>query len=226
MTPTSKTTTTPSTATFAHDDPRQLFGRGIAVGTATIAAVRADQMELPTPCDEYDVRRLLGHLVAVVHRAAAIGRGDDPMTMADTFTSADDAWSMAWSSAVADAENAWRDDAALERTVVLPWATLPGGAALLGYLNEVVVHTWDLAQATSQHPTWDDDVVRAAHIAIAHALPAEGRRELFEEILKKIDASAVRQPSAGAPPFAEAVAASTDARPIDRLVAFTGRQPG
>jgi hypothetical protein len=52
-------------------------------------------------------------------------------------------------------------------------------------------------------------------------LPAEGRRAILEEALQG-------RPAGGpAPelPFGEAVTVPTDAAPIDRLVAWTGRQP-
>jgi uncharacterized protein (TIGR03086 family) len=223
MTTTTQITAVPSSP-LPDDDPRQLFGRGAAVATATIAAVRADQMGRPTPCGELDVRALLGHLVGVVHRAAAIGRGEDAMSVPGTVAHPDDRWTAAWAEALAAVEDTWRDDAALGRIVVLPWATLPGGAALLGYLNEVVVHTWDLAQATGQRPEWDDDVVGAAYNAISHSLPAEGRPELFRKILDRVDPDSL---PAGfrSPPFADAVPVGAAARPIDRLVAYTGRRP-
>jgi len=168
----------PPSAAGLDADPRRLFARGAAVAAATIAAVRPDQMGSATPCDELDVRALLGHLVGVVHRAAAIGRGEDAMAVPGTVARPDDDWTAAWEEAVAAVDHAWRDDAVLERIVVLPWATLPGGAALLGYLNEIVVHTWDVAQATGQEPTWDDQVVGAAFEAISRSLPPEGRPEL------------------------------------------------
>jgi uncharacterized protein (TIGR03086 family) len=217
-------TAAPSFADLVGDDPRVLFGRGLAVATATIAAVREDEMARPTPCDELDVRGLLGHLVGVVHRAAAIGRGEDPMAVPGTVSCPDGAWTDAWAEAVAAVEDAWRDDAALARVVVLPWATLPGGAALLGYHNEIVVHTWDLARATRRPAAWDDQVVGAAHAAIAHSLPAEGRPEMFRRVMAGMG-TGPRPAGFEGPPFADAVAVSASAIPIDRLVAYNGRRP-
>ena len=194
------------------------------MASTTIDAVRTDQMTLPTPCDDLDVEALLGHLVGVVNRAAAIGRGEDAMTVPGTVACADSAWPEVWARAVAAADDSWRDDAVLGRIVVLPWATLPAGAALLGYLNEVVVHTWDLGQATGLQPAWDDEVVAAAHAAISHSLPAEGRSEMFRKMMEQFDTSDLPD-GFGGPPFADAVAVSPTARPIDRLVAYTGRRP-
>ncbi len=224
MTTTQQTKRDLPAARLDATDPRHLFGRAVAVATATIAAVEPDQLDLPTPCAELDVTALLGHLVGVLNRAAAMGRGEDAMAVPETIDGADVVWDEVWADAATAAEEAWRDDAALARTVVLPWATLPAGAALLGYLNEVVVHTWDLARATGQHPSWDDDVVAAAFAAISAVLPADGRSELFERMMAAVDTSEVPDGFAIAP-FAEAVAVGPYATPIDRLVAYNGREP-
>ena len=214
MEPTTATTTTP--APFGVDDPRHVFGRAVAVGTATVAAVRPDQLDGPTPCSEMDVRHLLGHLVSVLDRIAALGRGEDPFAVVE---SADhDDWPGAWAAAAHRVQAAWTDDDVLARPMVLPWQQGTGADILLGYVNEVVVHTWDLAVATGQRPVWDDDVVTVA-LERMPALPAEDRLALFEQI-----SADMGLPEVGVP-FAEAVPVSADAAAIDRLVAWNGREP-
>jgi uncharacterized protein (TIGR03086 family) len=214
-------TTDPAPSTT---DVRDLLARAAAVTADTIAIVTPEQLTNPTPCDELDVRAILAHLVGVVDRAAAMGRGEDPMSAPGTIDAEGDLWSEAFAAVVADNEKAWLDDAALERVVVLPWLTAPGGIALLGYVNELVVHTWDLAQGIGATPVWDDDVVAAAYEAISSGLPAEGRLEMFEKVRENMDTSRLPEGFGGAP-FAEAVAVAADAPLIDRLVAYTGRRP-
>jgi uncharacterized protein (TIGR03086 family) len=116
---------------------------------------------------------------------------------------------------------AWTDAAALDRTVVLPWATMTGAGALASYTSELTVHTWDLARATGQHPAWDDQVVGVAFGAISRGLPADGRLAMFEAYASKMPAE-LRPTS---PPFAEAVEVPAGAPAIDQLVGWTGRQP-
>jgi uncharacterized protein (TIGR03086 family) len=218
------TTTSSPTGTFHLDiDPRPLFAAATETATEVIGNVRADQLANPTPCTEYDVRALLRHLVGVVPRVVAMGRGDDPMrvTAPDLDAMADDDVMPAWRAAVAEAKAAWADGSALERTIVLPWATDTGAAALLGYVSEITVHTWDVAHATGQTPAWNSEAVENAYALIRNWLPGEGRAEIFAEVRKKMGPAAAAAPDA----FAEVVPVPDDAPLIDRLVAWNGRRP-
>lgn len=210
---------TSPTSSTTHDrtDPRPILDRAIVTGGSVIARVRPDQLTAPTPCSEMNVRAILGHLVAVLDRIAALGQGDDPFAITET-DAADDGWSDAWTTAASRAADAWRDDAVLERPMALPWIQGNGAEILATYFSELTVHTWDLAMATGQQPAWDDAVVTAA-LAAREILPAENRRALFEEISAAMGLDEV------AIPFAEAVPIPDDAPAIDRLVAWNGRDP-
>ena len=198
-------------------DPRPAYARAVALGGDVVRAVRPDQLHAPTPCTEFDVAALLDHLVMVVERTAAIGRGEPAMSVQPVART--EGWADAWRSAAHGNQAAWPDEA-LDRKVTLPWASMPGAAVLRMYTSEVTVHTWDLAVATGQRPAWDDEVVGASLEAMRRELPVEGRREMIEEALKNLPPGT---PSAF--PFAEAVAVPEDAPLIDRLVAWTGRDP-
>ena len=202
------------------DDPRTHFARAVDIATSVVGGVRPDQLGDPTPCTEYDVRELLGHMVTVLRRVAALGRGDDPFGMPRIATAADDGWLEAWADAAHDVMVAWTDDAVLSRTMRLPWAEGPGAKILTGYLNEVSVHTWDLARATGQQPAWDPQVLTLAFDAIRF-LPPTGRAELVAAVREAMPPEH-RDPSA---PFADAVPVPDDAPLIDRLVAWNGRRP-
>jgi uncharacterized protein (TIGR03086 family) len=223
MTPDTITSPAPATgAPFGPDDPRALFARAVALGGDVIAGVRADQLAHPTPCPDFDVRALLGHLVAVLDRVAALGRGDDPFAGPGVAVDvADDGWLEAWFDAAHGVRAAWRDDAVLSRVIHLPWSQLPGGPTLLSYLSEVTVHTWDLAAATGQRPAWDPEVVAASLEAMRRALPARGRAAKLEAVM----ATMPEEYRGGPPPFADAVGVPDDAPLIDRLVAWNGRRP-
>ncbi len=203
------------------DDPRRHFAATYATAESVITDARPDQFDLPTPCDAFDVRGMLGHLLAVANRVAAIGRGQDPFSIPDSVTAPDDHWSAAWSDAGHEIQAAWTDDATLERIVVLPWAQLPGGRTLDMFTSEVAVHTWDLAVAIGATPTWDDSALVGALAVMEQVLPAAGRMESFEAARAETPTEFRDFP----PPFAAAIDLPRGAPMIDRLVAHTGRQP-
>jgi uncharacterized protein (TIGR03086 family) len=203
------------------DDPRPLFARAVDLGGSVVDAVRPDQLARPTPCSDLDVRGLLDHLITVLERVTALGRGDDPFDLSPRGEVADDGWGAAWRHAARAARSAWTDDAALARTVRLPWATMPGAATLLSYLGEVTVHTWDLATATGQRPEWDGTVVGAAYQAYVRSLPPAGRAGMVQGIRDQLPPELRDEPS----PFADPVEVADGAPVIDRLVAWTGRRP-
>ncbi|MET9881960.1 TIGR03086 family metal-binding protein [Streptomyces sp. NPDC006430] len=187
-------------------DPRQDLAAAVELAGRTLAAVRPDQYDAPTPCDEFDVRRLSSHLVAVVRRIAVIGRGEDPFSVpsfADEV--ADGAWAAAWEPGAREVARVWADPTVLDRSLRLPMGVLPGAAAAAVYTHELTVHTWDLATATGQRPDWDPALVERVSAVVRRALPAESR--------------------GGQVPYGEVVAVDADAPAIDRLVAWAGRRP-
>ena len=200
---TTRTTTLPFTA----DDPRATFGRSVGLASQVIAAVRPDQMGGPTPCSGMDVRQLLAHLVMVLQRVAALGRGEDPFDL-PAVEPAGAGGVDAWSAAAHRVQDAWTDDAVLDREMTLPWIQAPGRIVLLGYVSEVTVHTWDLATATGQ----SYDFIHAG-------LPAADRQAIFDAAVEKMPPEL----RTFDPPFADAVPVPADAPMIDRLVAWTGR---
>ncbi len=208
-------------APFGLDDPRSAFARSVALATAVIAQVVPDQLTAPTPCPDMDVRVLLAHLVMVLRRVAASGRGLAPEAWPDVDMSlADDAWLPAWTAAAHEIPPAWSADEVLDRDVRLPWTTMSGADMLRTYTSEVTVHTWDLARATGQQPVWDPDVVAVSFVAIRQALPAEARIESFEALRATLPSDFPWRA-----PFAAAVDVPADVPLIDRLVAWCGRTP-
>lgn len=91
---------------------------------------------------------------------------------------------------------------------------------LVSYLNEVTVHTWDLATATGQRPAWDPRIVSLAFDGIRF-LPGENRSAVFEAVRSTM----APEQRNFADPLADAVPVPDDAPLIDRLVAWNGRRP-
>ena len=192
---------------MTNQDPRPIHARAIAQTESIIAAVQDDQLGLPTPCTEYDVRALLSHMVGGLNRVATVGEGGDGLaTPARADGVPDDGWLAAYQAAAARARNAWADDARLDALVEVPWGKFPGRIAVSGYIQEILTHGWDLAKATGQ-PTEGDPELAAYVLAIARRiLPPEPRGG--DEI-----------------PFGPVIEIDADAAPYAQLAAWLGRQP-
>ncbi len=210
------TTATPQLST----DPRPAFRRAVDQLVDVAAGVRADQLGDPTPCTGMDVRSLLDHLAMAVGRTEAAARRVPLEEWPSLDTSAGDDW-VAHLRRVGDAAvAAWQDDALLDTVMQLPWDRLVGIDVLGIYVNEVVVHTWDLAQATGQSPAWDDVAVAVADEAIRQQLPDADRGPMWAAAKEQVPEDVPWED-----PFANAVPVSDGAPAIERLVAWNGRRP-
>jgi len=196
--------TSPTEVALSDGDPRRGFATALALGGTAIANVAPGQLDGPTPCTDFTVRDLLGHLVFVLRRVSALGRGEDLSSVPVTSGIGDTEWSETWNQAAREVLAAWSDADVLERTMVLPFGQLSGAAAIAVYTGEVTIHTWDLATATDQRPEWDDGTVAAALVAYQRVLPP------------------TRPPGV---PFGPAVAIDDDRPLIEVLAAWSGRRP-
>ncbi|MGZ0147566.1 TIGR03086 family metal-binding protein [Kribbella sp. WER1] len=190
--------------TFVENDPRPLFVRALDQTEQLVNATSPDDLALPTPCDEYDVNTLLGHLLTVIARINLALQGGDPLTIPMVTTGVDDV-PAAWKERRVALDTTLTDDTVLGRICKLPWATLPGAAAIVGYTGELTTHSWDLAKATGRLSELDDDLATQVLPLVQQFIPADQR--------------------GGHVPFGPVVQVATDASPYDQLAAWQGRQP-
>ncbi|MFE0463904.1 TIGR03086 family metal-binding protein [Kitasatospora sp. NPDC058965] len=159
-------------------DPRPLYTRTLDQLEKVFAAVTPADLDRPTPCTEFDLRALLGHVIGGIHRIAYIGEGGRALDLAPTVDRVDDGdWGGALDRARTRWTAAWADDAELARIVEVPWGEMPGAIALGGYVMEGVTHAWDAAQVVAPELVLDEELAEIA-LGMAHqALPAERSRE-------------------------------------------------
>ncbi|MFH8786452.1 TIGR03086 family metal-binding protein [Streptomyces roseoverticillatus] len=164
------------TSTPAATDPRPLLERAVAQVAALIEAVPAERLGDPTPCAEFDVRALLGHLVAGVRDGAQLGETGAVEWSKPPTDVADDGWGRAYGAARARLAAAWADDATLERPVTVEWGTFPGAVFLTsGMVLESVTHAWDLSQALGHPLPLDQELAELALGWAQQFLPADRR---------------------------------------------------
>jgi uncharacterized protein (TIGR03086 family) len=167
-----------------------------------IAGVQADQWDDPTPCATWTVRDLANHLVGGGAMFAASFRGET-VEMGDGATPdllGDDP-TAAWDQVTADFAAAVSTPGAMDREVVLPFASLPAPVALDIATFDLLVHAWDLARATGQ--SFDPPADLVAHAQPVARPVVDGLRD--------------------GNTFKDATATPEAARDIDALAAYTGR---
>ena len=137
-----------------------------AVGERNVQLVRQvgpDQWDGATPCTEWDVRTLAGHLITGrhVYRGFLEGvpvAGLRQMLQQQGEAAGDDPVA-ACQSAVRSIRAAFAQPGALERTVRHTIGDMPGRQLLVQLVADCVVHSWDLATAIGADLGLDERVV-------------------------------------------------------------------
>ena len=138
------------------------FVRALDGFEAALAGVEPGRWGAPSPCADWSAADVAGHVIGSLLETEALARGRYTGDRADDpgFTAGDDPLA-AWRVARADMLAAL-DPIALARLVPGPWGQMPLGEILERSPMEILVHTWDLAQATGQAVLLDQDLVRDA----------------------------------------------------------------
>jgi uncharacterized protein (TIGR03086 family) len=173
--------------------------------TELLARLAADQLAGPTPCAEYAVRDLLDHVDSVSAGFAALARKDAAEQTDGELRSivADpgDHWRDTVTKHVRSLGEAWDDPAAWQGTTDTGGLELPNELWGKIALTEMVVHGWDLAQATGQPFELPETTLRACYDHVAAFVPDAPVASLWG-------------PAAEVP---------VEAPLIDRIVGVTGR---
>ena len=122
----------------------------VRVTGQVVAGVRSDQRDRPTPCPEYDVGRLVDHLVGFAASFADRANGVSPAADPSATTAGPDPVA-AYRAQTARLVEGYGGDGPSEGAV-------PIGVALI----ETIAHGWDLATATDQPAPYPDSAVEAA----------------------------------------------------------------
>jgi len=180
----------------------------VAATAELVKAVRPADLDGPTPCAEWHVRALLSHVVGTLWLGEALLADTAPRVpiepggLPDGDVLAGDPAAAYAAAASAMLAAAGRGDAVL-RTHATPLGEMPGPVLAESITLDIAVHGWDLARATGQPATLEDEL--AAHVlAFAEQALTDERRGLR---------------------MAPSIPTSPAAPVTDRLVAFLGRRP-
>jgi uncharacterized protein (TIGR03086 family) len=169
-----------------------------------------DQLGAPTPSD-IRVADMLDHVGGLaVAFAAAAAKDLGSVTATPPVPDGDrlgTAWRTEIPSALTALAQAWTDPAAWEGMTQVGGVTLPGEIAGQVALDEVVLHAWDLARGTGQPYQQDPATLEACLAAMTAMYPPDNldaRQGIFGPPIPVVD----------------------DAPLVDKVVAYSGRDPG
>ncbi|MEV6494342.1 TIGR03086 family metal-binding protein, partial [Actinoplanes sp. NPDC051633] len=175
---------------------------------AILLGVADDDLTAPTPCPGWTVGALLSHLMGLSYAFAAAARKSDDapgVSCPPPEPSAADLpthWRSRLPVLLAELETAWRDPAAWTGTATAGGVTMPAADMGVVAMNEVVLHGWDLAQATGQEFFTDPRILDTLLEFLSQG-PPEGTPGMF------------------GPP----VEAHDEATRLEQVVARAGRDP-
>lgn len=172
----------------AHQRAQDVFA-------GVLANVKPEQLGLPSPCSEWDVKAVVDHVIGGNHWVENLV-GVESASVPDDLLEAH-------SQSAAAAQAVFAASDGLTRMFELPFATLPGSAFIGLRTGDVLAHAWDVAAATGQSTDLDPEVA-------AEALDG---------------AKAMLTPSFRGPgrPFGEEQPCPAGASKADELAAFLGR---
>lgn len=180
--------------------------RALGATRALVADVPDDRWHAATPCDGWDTRELINHVVAGNFWAGELADGRTIEEVGDRLDGdllGDDPL-VAYDSSAKMASEAFHAPGALDKPCAVSYGPVPGSVYLGHRYIDVLVHGWDLAVATGQPSDLDDELAQAC-------------LDVIEPQFAELSASGM---------FGESLEVAPDAGPGVRLLALLGRTDG
>jgi uncharacterized protein (TIGR03086 family) len=179
--------------------------RSIEIHRGVLANVRDDQLDDPTPCESWDVRAVVNHVINGGYwSAAAMTEPAAPDDFPDTNYAAGDRMA-AFDECAKRVVAAFGAPGADEKVVKLPMGDLPSSALMAMVISDLFTHAWDLAKATGQDTNLAPEFAEQLY-AQSHGMVPEAMRST--------------EPDAT---FGPEVTPLPSATPADRWAAYLGR---
>ncbi|MEZ5407766.1 MAG: TIGR03086 family metal-binding protein [Acidimicrobiales bacterium] len=190
---------------MTQPDLLDLYDRTLQHTSRVVANIAPELRTGPTPCSDWTVDNLLGHMAGTLLASVAFLDGTPPDVAAMAGQPlADEDHAGVFNAAAAASLAAHRAPGALAKEIDAPPGRMPAGMFLNFPLMDMWVHSWDLARATTQQPDFDEEITT---YVLGFCRQAFGtNRPPAQVIGPEIDVDPSR-PS------------------IERLVGFLGRRP-
>jgi uncharacterized protein (TIGR03086 family) len=149
-------------------DSLNLYQRASA-WTADKVAGAATQLDAPTPCEDWNVRTLLNHVVQTQQFFAGRAQGKNIALTPDPPDLIGDDPVGVFDRARQDVLDVYSQPGVIEKT----------GPMLNIAFSDVLIHGWDVARATKQDATMPEGLAAAAYATVHGRFTDEQRRGVF-----------------------------------------------
>jgi uncharacterized protein (TIGR03086 family) len=142
-------------------DRLDVIDRGGEQFARVLGIVGPEQWSLSTPCEGWDVRELVRHVVGGTIMATRLLEGagrDEALSEVIEFRLGDDPLAE-FTAAMAAVSAAFREPGALDRTCAHPMGDIPADTLLGFRIGDLTLHSWDLAHAIGADETLDPVLV-------------------------------------------------------------------
>jgi len=154
---------------------------------ALLLGVTDEDLTAPTPCPDWTVAALLDHLMGLSWAfAQAARKSNDEVTAAPPPEPSPANLPLHWRSRLPvlleELATAWKDPAAWTGTAQAGGVTMPAADMGVVAMNELIMHSWDLAQATGQEFAADPRILETL-IEFLSQGPEEGTPGMFGPVV-------------------------------------------
>ncbi|MBV1892682.1 MAG: TIGR03086 family protein [Ilumatobacteraceae bacterium] len=185
-------------------NPVDLLRNAVADAAPNYAKATVEDLDRDTPCGGWDLRALLNHtysIFALSTRAARLEPTEDFAVVEGDHVGNDPAG--AYSRLTSEMLAAWDACEDLDTPRVTPMGSLPPGDILLAGAQDVFIHAWDVAKTIGTEPELSPNMI---------AVFTETHQQSIDEAARAMF-------------FDQPITVPDDASPLDKLVAFLGREP-
>ena len=189
-------------------DPLRILDLAQTRAASIIATIKRDQLDLPTPCDEWSVRDVINKLVASTLLFASFGRREEGDSNLDLIHPKDligDNPLSAFTQAATSCRDAWSLPGALEGMATSTIGEAKARSVLNARIFDTTVLSWDISSACNV-PNYIDEEQATYVLRVAQALVPAVRSHSNER-------------------YKAPVAISDNSQTLDHLIAVTGRNP-
>ncbi len=189
-------------------NPLRILDLAQSRASAVISVVNVDQMNLPTPCDLWDVKDIINKLVASTQLFTGFGLRQPADPSLDLINPRDligDDPVGVYISAAQECRNAWRAPGALSGMATSTIGEAKAKAVLNARIFDTTILTWDISKACD----------------ISHLIDEEQASYVLYVAERLVPAVRSQSPER----YKNPVSSSSGASTVDQLISLTGRDP-